>query len=213
MMITRIKGTIKVSAINVPFQKNLRCVNAAEGEILFGGVPPELKAEGYIISMLAGYNLYLPTSRAPQNYGTQDLYLKLEQIASLPEIIQYYLDKYPVTSNSQNTSILPNRYGLIHETDTEVRVSGIGIDLENYLFIQNKCCNVAGLNIGDVSGEDFEDQGYIAIICAGIGDGSPEYGTSTQDLYVTYDQLKQIKKRVELFIRRTAENLATSEVL
>jgi hypothetical protein len=213
MMITRTKGTIEVSAINVPFEKALRCVNAAEGEILFGGVPPKLKAEGYVVSMLAGYNLHLLTSKAPQKYGTQDLYLKLEQIASLPEIIQYYLDRYSVTSNIQNTSILPNRYGLVRETGAEVRVSGIGIDLENYLFIQNKCCNIAGLNIGDASGQDFKDQGYIAIICAGIGDGSPEYRTSTQDLYVTLEHLKQIKKGVELFIQQTSENLAASEVL
>jgi hypothetical protein len=189
MLITKIKGTTTVSAIDVPFEKSLRCINAAEGDVMFGGIPPELKAEGYALSMLAGYNL--PRIGIPEKiYGTQDLFLKLEHVVSLPESIQYYLDRYPdiISPTAQNTAILPKRYELIHETDTQVRVSGIGIDLEDHLLIKNKCCNNTGLSIGDIVNEEFKSQGYIAVICAGIHDGS-KYSESTQDLYVTHYQL------------------------
>ncbi len=213
MLITKMESAIKVSAINVPFTKSLRCVNAAEGDIIFGRVSPNLKAEGYVASMCAEYNLYLQNSENIEKYGTQDLYITVKQAKGLRNAVQCFLEnsidgcEYDLGA-VQNTSILPNRYGMVSESSTRIRVSGIGLDLEDYLLIQNKCCNDEGLGIGAIISDEFTHQGYVAIICADICDGS-KYSKSTQDLYVTYRQLRQINDGVERLIQ-SAENLANS---
>jgi hypothetical protein len=203
-MITEIEGKgIYVSTIDTPFSKNLRCVNAAEGDIAIGSPSAALREEGYAAIISAGYNW--PTEEEPEKlYGTQDLCITINQAQGLNLIIKTFFEDHPERNREskikiQNTAILPKFYEIISESATKTRVSGIGIRLEKHLFCFNKTRLDSIISLGDISEGDDDglwEQGYIGSICAGIYDGS-EKGLSTQDLYVTASQIKQIEQGLD----------------
>ncbi len=210
MIIKSEEKGIYVSTIDIPFKKILRCVNAAEGDIVLGSPSAALMDKGYFAIISAGFNL--PTSDSPDKiYGVQDLYITLEQAKSLGSLIQCFLgsSKYKDEniSKTQNTAILPTQYEMISEMDGNVRVSGIGIELKEHLFCANKTPLDSKISLGDSVGyrEGFKQQGYVATICAGIDDGNDRC-LSTQDLYVTYRQILQLNSSIQLLLKRFGEN-------
>jgi hypothetical protein len=188
--------------VHTPFLKHLRCVNAAEGDIVIGSPPSELLREGYVAIISAGYNL--PTEEEPEKlYGTQDLCITINQAQGLNSIIKTFFENHPERnreSKNQNTAILPSLYKMISESATKIRVSGIGVKLGKHLFCFNKTFPESIISLGDIvkSDNSLWEQGYVGTICAGIANGGS--CLSTQDLYVTAIQIKQIEKGLDRVI-------------
>lgn len=121
---------ICVSTINVPFEKFLRCVNAAE-RLIIRPASVELQHEGYAATIEATYNL--PTIERPEKiYGVQSLHITLKQVKGLIYIAKCFLENHPEYENmpvrTQDTAALPTRYKMVEGLELSYNNPIVSVD-------------------------------------------------------------------------------------